>query len=183
MTSTSASDEIMSLVKQTEDMSLSAYSEYSDTQVKYLVPINTGSYSQQIVFDTRELMKTWWCPASSYLSLPVRFSSSGTAYTDAKPQICFKESVLNLISGVLINLSGNQIVNSTNQMFYNNLRLKLEHDLSWRQLNDSEWVAGFDDAKVDLTTVGRTLPTNTSADNAGLSQRIRLFKSRLTFAG
>ncbi len=194
MSAVSQIDEITTLFSGEDPMLNHEHKRYADHQVKYLVPINTNSYNNQIIFDTQQLQKTWFNLGSSYLSIPVKISGVGaaaatvegvpelkTADIDEKSEVCFKQSCLDLLSGVLINLSGNQIVNSTNQMFYNNLRYQLKHDEAYKA-HDTDLCAGLDEAKEDLTKIGSGLarPTNSSADNPGLRKRIKNFKARLT---
>lgn len=112
----------------TNDIFESAFNQFVDSQYVYFPDYNASSYSSGIIrFDslaTRDQFVIW---GDSYLQIPISISTSaGAAYTQYDP-ISFKNSVLDLITGVQINSgSGQTLVNDNSIQYINNLRLLME---------------------------------------------------------
>jgi hypothetical protein len=178
----SAEMEIKSLIDNSETPDY--LTQYSDSQTQYLTPLNLGSYTNQIVFDLKTLRSKFWVPSESYLLLPLQIQSSTAAPYDGTTEIALKQSVLNLISGILLQSNGTTIVNDLQTQFYNNLRLLLEHDRAWTIQDGSQLMYDLDTPAVkDASSVGSKLPTADSTTNAGFLNRITLLKQSSSLTG
>ena len=178
----------------TEEESPDWLSQYSDKQNVYLTPVNLGNYTQQIQFDLKTLRSQFFVLAESYLMLPLRFSSSSTdpldVYSDAT-RLAFKRSVIDLISGVMIQNAGSTISNIQNQMMYNNIKQRLEHDLVWNDMEKAQLCSSIDTVPSLIAASGSQLPSlalptdalisSGSRTNDGLLERVFAFKNQVSF--
>jgi hypothetical protein len=159
-------------------------SNYSDSQIEYINDFNQGSYNGSIFYDTQPLVSKWVVLRDSWLTLPLQVTSSATAYS-AATLLSFKNSILSLISGVIIGTSGGQsIVSDNNISIINNIRLLVEKDYDW-YLEES-FKLMFDKDRLTTpssTTLGPVAPVNTSSANVGFLTRIQMLKNTAGIAG
>jgi hypothetical protein len=114
----------------TNDVFESTLNQFVDSQYVYFPDYNQSNYSSGIIrFDTLACRDQFVIWSDSYLQIPISLGSSTSPsyqYAQADP-VGFKNSVLDMITGVQINSgSGQTLVNDNNVQYINNLRLLLE---------------------------------------------------------
>lgn len=139
--------------------------QYSDAQWLYLQDNNNNQYSNYIQFITTTLKTQFIDYRNGFFWLPLRielantFSQTGTT---AQPAVvALRESVLNLISNIIVSTDqGQTIANDINTMFINNIRLVIENNFDWIHCQGSELDFGYDQFEM--------MPSTSTANNVGI---------------
>ena len=154
--------------------------QYTDSSLQYLSDYNQGSYSGSIFFDTQVLASKWIVLSESFLSIPLRITSStGTAYS-AATLASWKASILSLISGVTVsNTQGSTVLSDQNISIINNIRLLVEKEYEWEVSEAAKLMFAKDTVTTpSSTTMGGSTAVNTSTLNSGFLRRIQLVKQQ-----
>lgn len=146
---------------------------FQQSDLLYITDNNNGSYTNQIQFLCSNLAQQWTTWRDMSLAIPLTFTGVGSAPLAATSHIAFKQSIVDLISGVqLTTATGETILNETTGQvpFINRIRMLVEKDLNWLQEEGAELMFAKDVAAIAPgTTVGLTIPTLTYSTNAGVS--------------
>jgi hypothetical protein len=138
-----------------------ATKEFASSEFLWLSDINNGGYSSGTIrYDTLSCSSQFWIPADSYLFMPLTIScaNGGTPFATSDP-IAFKNSVLDLITGITISTgSGQTLVNDTSIQYINTIR----------RLIDSSWDAQMTNLNEVQFWKNTTLPPSASASYASM---------------
>lgn len=182
---------------------------FTSSEYLFLNDNQQGNFSAGMIrFDTQPMAGAFWVPSDSWLAIPLTVESSvggGSALTEGSA-VAFKNSVLDLITGVQITTaSGQSIVNDQQSVSYiNNLRLLLESSIDSMETNQADiqffkqigtnlqypvatgafsygmtgTLAGNDPQRFVYAATGPTSPVLNPNPlfNEGFAQRIKLFK-------
>lgn len=122
--------------------------KFADSQWGYLNDQNNGSYTQNIQFSLTQLKQQFIVLWDAYLLIPITLTAACYAYSvstsaiinasvvqDLTPwsYICFRDSVLNLIWGLILSTDQGQVIVNEQQYlpFINNFRLRVENPIDW----------------------------------------------------
>ena len=153
---------------------------FSDAQWEWISDYNNGNYSSnQINFQTQQLVSKWVDYYNGYLAIPVKITSSGTAYTQAT-EICPKALVSSFLTGLLLQTaSGQTLVNDTNLQFINHIRSAVEMTVQEYDSVGPELFWYKDEVELQSATTGVKNPIADSDKNLGFLKRIVAFKETL----
>ena len=172
---------------------------YKSVNYSFINDNNNNSYSAgRLTWDLISIQNQFVVLADSYLRIPidVKCAAGGTAFADGDG-IAFKNSVLDLITGVQVQAgNGSIIVNEpTNMHFINKLRLALDttfdglKNITELQYEPDSVALSYTGASGGNWLSGKKVATNENVDtgasgswNEGFSNRIKLFKRQATFA-
>lgn len=150
-------------IQNFQDSYKKAASSFNSSEFLYFSDYNQGSYTSGIVkFDTLTAKDQFWIPADSYVMIPisVQAAAGGTALTASDP-VAFKNSVLDLITGITINSgSGQTLVNEQNIHYINNIR----------RLLDTSYDAMLSNTQELQLFKNTVLPPSASAGDASVSR-------------
>lgn len=122
--------------------------QFSDAQWLYLQDNNNNQYNNFIQFITTQLKQQFIDYYNAFFWIPMRLEFANAAaqiYNLRPPAAAFRESVLSLITNLIISTDqGQTIVNDVNTQFINNLRLKIENNFDWVHCEGSELDFGYD---------------------------------------
>lgn len=119
--------------------------KFADSQWGYINDQNNGSYTQNIQFSLTQLKQQFIVLWDAYLLVPITLTAACYAYSvtntatvvmqDLTPfsYICFRDSVLNLIWGLILSTDQGQVIVNEQQYlpFINNFRLRVENPIDW----------------------------------------------------
>ena len=173
--------------------------KYADVEWVALDDKNNGNYKQEIVWDTTDMKDRLPIYRESYIALPLKFTSSGAAYT-ADTRLAFKCSVLSLIRTLSVQPTGSGpvLVNEIHGQLplMNNLRLLTHSDIDWVECTGEELHFFGCDRRLPSNVMGADraldgassrvqssvmLPGNSVIDNPALANRIAIFAANRDF--